>query len=109
MKSPDGLTWGLLRQAESNNFIASFSFWFTDPKLEPLPHAANRAHINSHSVGLTICPNHDPSFSRALGSRWVGSISLRRHIAATSVHDHHPTLDPRIGSIDPPMRSATCR
>jgi hypothetical protein len=59
-------------------------------------------HIRSGTEG----PHHDPSFFEETGLRKVGSISLRRRVAATSVHDRHlpgsgrPTwTDPRIGLI----------
>jgi hypothetical protein len=66
----------------------------TDPKLEPLLNAANRAHINSHSVGLPSTRTMIPHSRGHWAQGRVGSISLRRHIAATSVRDLHPTLDP---------------
>jgi hypothetical protein len=53
-------------------------------------HHAATMTASTHIRSGSIRPYHDPSFSRALGSGGMGSISLRRHVAATSVHDHHP-------------------
>src|ERR1700753_872391 len=76
------------------SFIATFSFFVTDPRLEPFLNAANHANINSHSVGLPSTRTMIPHSRGHWAQGRVGSISLRRHIAATSVHDRHPTLDP---------------
>ncbi len=91
MNFSDGLTWGLLRQAESTTSLQLFLL-ATDPKHEPFLNAANRAHINSHSVGLPSTRTMIPHSRGHWAQGRVGSISLRRHIAATSVHDLHPNL-----------------
>jgi hypothetical protein len=90
------------RTHRSYNFIANFFL------LATFRNVANRAHINSHSVGLPSTRTMIPLLE-GIGLKVVGSISLRRHIAATSVHDLHPTWIRRIGSIDPRIRSGDVR
>ncbi len=97
---PDRLTWGVLRQGLSTAHV-----FFSLQRIQgssPLCYAAGDHRIHSHSVGHQG-PHHDPSFFEETGLRKVGSISLRRPVAATSVHDRHlpgsgrPTLGPTRG------------
>src|SRR5258705_10305207 len=69
--------------------VAAWAGLFLDGVLARSHHAATMT-ASTHIRSGSIRPYHDPSFSRASGSGGMGSISLRRHVAATSVHDHHP-------------------
>ena len=91
--SPDRLTWGLLRQAESTTSWQTFPSP-ADPKLEPFLNAANRAHINSHSVGP---PSARTMIPHSRGHWAQGRVGI--HLFETAYRSHvRPRSPPNLGS-----------
>lgn len=76
------------------NFIATSPSLATDPKLEPFLNAANRARINSHSVGLpstrTMIPHSRGHWAQGQGGTHLFETAYRSHV--------RPRSPPNLGS-----------
>jgi hypothetical protein len=83
---PDRLTWGVLRQGLSRAHV--FFLLAADPRLEPASLCGRRS---PHPLTFGRAPGPAPRslILEDAGLKKVGSISLRRRVAATSVHDRH--------------------
>jgi hypothetical protein len=84
---------GLAQSSGIYGFIANFSFLLRIRSFEPFLNAANRAHINSHSVGLSSTRTMIPH-SRGYWAQGRGI-----HLFETACCSHvGPRSPPNLGS-----------